>query len=139
MCCTRCFFLLILRLTPKSTCTDTLFPYTTLFRSEIQEMVNRTPMKAQVRFVTVTTDPKNDTAEVLRDYGPAHGLDPVNWTFLTTMPDQPEDATRRLAEDYGHKFKKTEEGYQVHGIVTHVIDREGRWRANFHGDRKRVA
>src|SRR3546814_2754137 len=89
-------------------------------------MVNLTPMKAQVRFVSITTDPKNDTAEVLRDYGPARGLDPVNWTFLTTMPDQPEDATRRLAEDYGHKFKKTEEGYQVHGIVTHVIDREER-------------
>ncbi|MGE0333886.1 MAG: SCO family protein [Gammaproteobacteria bacterium] len=101
--------------------------------AEIQEMVNQTPMKAQVQFVTVTTDPKTDTAEVLRDYGPAHGLDPVNWTFLTTTPDQPEDATRRLAEDYGHKFKKTEEGYQVHGIVTHVIDREGRWPANFHG------
>ncbi|WP_348984120.1 hypothetical protein [Mesorhizobium mediterraneum] len=22
---------------------------------------------------------------------------------------------------------------QAHGIVTHVIDKEGRWRANFHG------
>jgi protein SCO1/2 len=21
----------------------------------------------------------------------------------------------------------------MHGVVTHVIDREGRWRANFHG------
>jgi hypothetical protein len=25
------------------------------------------------------------------------------------------------------------DGYQVHGVVTHVIDREGRWQANFHG------
>jgi protein SCO1 len=26
-----------------------------------------------------------------------------------------------------------EDGYQIHGVVTHVIDREGQWQANFHG------
>jgi protein SCO1 len=96
-------------------------------------MVNQTPMKDMVRFVTVTTDPANDTAAVMSDYGPAHGLDPANWSFLTTTPDQPEDETRRLALSYGHKFDKTGNGYQVHGVVTHVIDRDGRWRGNFHG------
>lgn len=101
--------------------------------AEIQAMVNETPMKDQVRFISITTDPTRDTPEVLREYGPTHGLDPVNWVFLTKAPDQPENATRRLAEAYGHKFTKTEDEYQVHGIVTHVIDREGRWRGNFHG------
>jgi protein SCO1 len=101
--------------------------------AEIQEMVNQTPMKEQVQFITITTDPGNDTPDVLRDYGPAHGLDPVNWTFLTTTPDQPKDATRRLAEAHGHTFSKTEDGYQVHGVVTHVFDKQSRWRANFHG------
>lgn len=101
--------------------------------AEVQTMVNETPMKGQVRFISVTTDPAGDTPEVLREYGPAHGLDPVNWAFLTKTPDHPENATRRLAEAYGHKFTKTKDGYQVHGIVTHMIDREGRWRANFHG------
>lgn len=101
--------------------------------AEIQAMVNRTPMKDHVRFVSITTDPKNDTPDVLRDYGPAHGLEPVNWTFLTTTPDQPEQATRQLAQSYGHKFQKTEDGYQTHGVVTHVIGKDGRWRGNFHG------
>lgn len=101
--------------------------------AEIQEMVNQTPMKDQVQFISITTDPGNDTPEVLRAYGLAHGLDPVNWTFLTVGPDQPEDTTRSLAERYGHKFTRTDEGYQIHGVVTHVIGREGRWRANFHG------
>jgi len=101
--------------------------------SEIQEMVNQTPMKELVQFITITTDPENDTPEVLRDYGQAHGLDPANWVFLTTTPDQPEDTTRVLAESFGHSFTLTEDGYQVHGIVTHVIDREGRLRGNFHG------
>jgi len=101
--------------------------------AEIQKMVNGTPMKGQVTFVTITTDPARDTPDVLRNYGPVHGLDSVNWLFLTTTPDQPEDATRKLAETFGHKFAKTEDGMQAHGIVTHVIDKEGRWRANFHG------
>lgn len=101
--------------------------------AEIQSMVNQTPMKEQVKFVTITTDPKNDTPDVLRAYGGQHGLSPANWIFLTTAAKQPEDATRKLAGQFGHKFMKQENGYQIHGIVTHVIDREGRWRANFHG------
>ncbi|TJV12009.1 MAG: SCO family protein, partial [Mesorhizobium sp.] len=84
-------------------------------------------------FVTVTTDPKRDTPDVLRAYGPAHGLDPANWLFLTTTQDQSDDATGKLAEAFGHKFTLTDDAYQMHGIVTHVIDKEGHWRANFHG------
>lgn len=100
--------------------------------AEIQSMVNHTPMKERVQFITITTDPTRDTPDVMREYGKAHGLDSANWLFLTTMKDQPEDVTRRLAEAFGHKFTKEEDGYQMHGIVTHVIDREGRWRGNFH-------
>ena len=101
--------------------------------AEIQEMVNQTPMRELVQFVTITTDPANDTSEVLRKYGPMHGLDPVNWLFLTSGPNRPDDATRKLAERFGHKFTRAEDGYQIHGVVTHVIDREGQWQANFHG------
>jgi protein SCO1 len=101
--------------------------------AEIQKMVNQTPMRELVQFVTITTDPEHDTSEVLREYGPAHGLDPINWIFLTSGPDRPEDATRRLAEQFGHKFTQSPDGYQIHGVVTHVIDRDGQWRANFHG------
>jgi len=101
--------------------------------AKIQSLVNLTPMKAGVRFISITTDPSKDRGEVLRSYGPKHGLDPVNWTFLTTTQDEPEDTTRRLAEAFGHKFTETPDGYQMHGVVTHVIDREGNWRGNFHG------
>ena len=101
--------------------------------AEIQEMVNQTPMRELVQFVTITTDPAHDTPEVMRDYGPAHGLDPANWMFLTSGPERPEDTTRKLAERFGHAFTEAEDRYQIHGVVTHVIDREGRWQANFHG------
>jgi protein SCO1/2 len=101
--------------------------------AELQAMINQTPMKAMVEFVTITTDPKRDTGEVLRDYGKAHGLDPVNWVFLTAEPDQPEDSTRKIAEAYGLKFTQGDDGMQMHGIVTHVIDQDGGLRARFHG------
>jgi protein SCO1/2 len=101
--------------------------------AEIQEMVNRTPaMRDAVQFLTITSDPIRDTPEVMREYGVAHGLDPVNWTFLTSGADRPM-ATRDLVRKFGHKFTEADGGYQVHSVVTHVIDREGRWRANFHG------
>lgn len=101
--------------------------------AEIQKMINQTPMKEMVEFVTITTDPKRDNGPVLRDYGEAHGLDPANWVFLTSAPDRPEDTTRKIAETYGLKFTQSEDGLQMHGIVTQVIDQDGRLRARFHG------
>lgn len=101
--------------------------------AEIQAMVNRTPMKDKVQFISITTDPEHDTPEVLRGYGPAHGLKDDNWVFLTTLPDQPSNLTRKLVQAYGHKFTRTEDGQLMHSVVTHVIGPEGRWRANFYG------
>ena len=101
--------------------------------AEIQAMVNQTPMKEQVQFITITTDPKDDTPEVLREFGKTHGLDRVNWLFLTAAAGQPEAVTRDLVQAFGHRFTETDDGTQLHGVVTHVIDKQGRWRANFHG------
>ena len=101
--------------------------------AEVQEMINRTPMQDSVQFISITTDPQGDTPDVLASYGPSHGLDAANWRFLTTRPGQDEATTRALAEAFGHKFLKGEDDYQTHGVVTHVIDRRGRWAANFHG------
>lgn len=100
--------------------------------ARIQEMVNQTPMREQVSFVSITTDPEHDTPEVMRGFGEAHGLDPENWTFLTSGPERP-DETVRLAKAYGLVFMPMPEGQQMHAVVTHVIDREGRLRAKFHG------
>lgn len=46
--------------------------------AEIQSLVNRTAMRNRVHFVTITTDPARDNPDVLRAYGPQHGLDPAN-------------------------------------------------------------
>lgn len=100
--------------------------------ADAQAMVNATPMKDMVQFVTITTDPVCDTPEVLRAYGPTHGLESANWQFLTSGPEKPT-ATRRIAEQYGLKFTETPDGQQMHGVVTHVIGKEGGLSARFHG------
>jgi len=100
--------------------------------ADIQQQINTTPMRDIVEFVAVTTDPERDTPDVLRGYGPAHGLDPANWRFLTSGVDHPT-ATRELAEAYGLEFTPMGGGTQMHGLVTHVIDKSGNLRARFHG------
>lgn len=96
-------------------------------------MINQTPMRDRVAFVTITTDPGHDTGAVLTKYGEAHGADPSNWLFLTTRPGQPEDTTCFLAKAYGLEFTQTEDCEQMHGVVIHVIDQDGRLKARFHG------
>ncbi len=100
--------------------------------ASIQDQVNRTPMRDAVEFISITTDPEHDTSEVLKNYGQTHGLDPTNWTMLTSGAKNPSD-TRELAERFGLKFTAVEDGYQMHGVVTHLIDKSGNLRARYHG------
>ncbi len=100
--------------------------------ASIQNAINQTVMKEIVRFVTITTDPARDTPPAMRSYGETHGLDPVNWIFLTSAAEAP-GTTRKLAESYGLKFTPTADGDQMHGVVTHLIDKSGNLRARYHG------
>lgn len=115
-----------------ASCTD-LCPLQSAVLADVQGKVNASQMRDMVQFVTVTTDPAGDTPEVMRAYGEAHGLDPSNWTFLTARPQDGDDATRQVAEEYGLAFTPGEDGQQTHGAVMNVIDRDGRFAAKFHG------
>ncbi|MEN2980489.1 SCO family protein [Tistrella bauzanensis] len=115
-----------------ASCTD-VCPLHSALIADVQSKINVTSMKDMIQFITVTTDPDLDTADVLKSYGEAHGLDPYNWMFLTRRPGDPEDATRTLSETYKVRFEPLNDGQQMHGVVTHVIDRDGRFAAKFHG------
>ncbi len=114
-----------------ATCPDVCPLHSDAFAA-IQEAVNGTPMKELLRFISITTDPGRDTPAVMKSYGPAHGLDSVNWTFLTSGPDKPS-ATGKLAERYGLKFTLGKDGHQLHAVVTHLIDKSGTLHARYHG------
>ena len=98
----------------------------------VQRMVNITPMKNMVEFISISTDPSHDFGPVLKDFGSNHGLDPVNWVFLTAAPNASEDSTRVLAKSYGAEFKVMPNGDQMHGVVTSVIRADGQLVARFH-------
>ena len=115
-----------------ASCPD-IYPLHSEKLAEVQEMVNQTPMKDLAQFISITSDPATDTPEVLRAYASAHGFDPANWIFLTTTIDQPENATRKLLDEFYLGFDETQDGAQSHGVVMHVINMTGSWRANFHG------
>ena len=100
----------------------------------IQASINDGSMKDLVQFISITTDPVNDTPDVLRDYADRHGFDQSNWVILTKQPDQAEDTTRLLARDFGLEFTMTADSdMMMHGAVTHVLDIGGRFAAKFHG------
>ncbi len=102
--------------------------------ASIQERINATPMRDVVQFISIATDTEDapETADIIRSYAARFGLDPVNWMFLYRGL-APKDGTIKLAERYGLKFNYTENGDQVHGVVTHVIDKRGVMRGRYHG------
>lgn len=49
--------------------------------AKLQEKLNEESLDAQL--ISFTVDPKNDTPEVLKEYGESYNADFSNWTFLT--------------------------------------------------------
>ena len=114
-----------------ASCID-LCPLHTQKLIDIQAMINDTPMRDIIQFISITTDPERDTTDILKTYIDDQGIDPSNWLFLTSGTQEPT-TTRDLAQRFGLKFMPTDDGQQVHGAVTHLIDKEGRLRARYHG------
>lgn len=109
-------------------------PLQSALLAKVQGMLREANLVEGVQFVSIATDAEeaDATAGLMRGYATLHGLDPANWMFLYRGAE-PADTTVRLAERYGLKFTQGPDGDQMHGVVTHVIDREGRMRARFHG------
>ena len=108
-------------------------PLHTRVIADIQANINKTPMKNDVQFISITTDPGYDTSDILKTYGQTHNLDPINWKFLTVLQGMPNSTTRDLANAYNVKFELVKWGQQMHAAVTHIIDKNGRFAAKFHG------
>jgi cytochrome oxidase Cu insertion factor (SCO1/SenC/PrrC family) len=76
-----------------------------------------------VRYVSITCDPENDTPEALLKYAEHFKADPARWTFLTG----PMDLIQRIGQDF---FQiSVEKG--AHTDRACVVDRQGKIRGRF--------
>ncbi|HYE32774.1 MAG TPA: SCO family protein, partial [Methylomirabilota bacterium] len=86
------------------------------------------------RFVTLTTDPENDTPTVMKEYSARFEADPKRWSFLTG----PKKEIARLAvQDLKFTTMEKDPGQQenendlfIHSSNFMVVDKKGRVRAS---------
>lgn len=92
---------------------------------------------SQVRSVSFSVDPANDSPAVLHRYAGKFGADPKRWLFVTGE----RDALYSLVKD-GFKLavdeRAEEENTDGAGLITHsdrfvLVDAEGRLRGYYHG------
>ena len=75
----------------------------------------------RVRFAFFSFDPDADTPERLKLYAEGHGLDPANWTLLTSDADTARDLAAALNVGYRPDGK----GGFDHAAVITLLDAEG--------------
>lgn len=85
---------------------------------------------ADVRLVTVSVDPRNDTPGVLQDWARSFGADAERWLFLTGDPEE----VRRLVRD-GFKLALEGSGATLtHSTRLVLVDAQGRIAGWFDSD-----
>lgn len=105
-------------------------PLMTKAMKNFQEAVD-----ACVRLVTLTTDPDNDTPEVLKRYGEKAGADFARWSFLTGAKGQiarlAVDGLKLVAQEKPISERTSEADLFIHSTLFVVVDRAGNLRAAF--------
>ena len=90
---------------------------------QMQSAIARAHLEQAVRLVTVSFDPKDDTAAVIHDYAKGLTADPAVWTLLTPLDPV---ALRRSLDVFGVVTKPLPDGQFLHNAAFHIIDRHGR-------------
>jgi protein SCO1 len=92
----------------------------------------------RVRLVTLTTDPDNDTPDVLKRYGEKAGADFNRWSFLTGSKDQiarlAVSGLKLVAQEKAPGERESPADLFIHSTYFVVIDKQGNVRAAFERD-----
>lgn len=99
------------------------------------QLQSKLPPKLPVKFVTLTTDPDNDTPEVLKRYGEKFGADFQRWSFLTGSKQEIKQLARQglllVAEEKPASEQTAPEDLFIHATVFVLLDKHGRVRGQF--------
>ncbi|MEO8205357.1 MAG: SCO family protein [Chthoniobacterales bacterium] len=88
-----------------------------------QELGNK---HQDVKLISFSVDPENDTPEVLAAYGKTVSADPKNWKFLTGSQ---EDINKVVIKGLLQPLMKDPDGTPAHSTRFVVVDRDGVVRA----------
>lgn len=78
---------------------------------------------ADVRYVSITVDPENDTPEALEKYARHYTADPARWRFLTGPPDD--------IKHIANEVFRVAYGREAHSDRLIVVDREGKIQGTY--------
>jgi protein SCO1/2 len=113
----------------------TVCPIMTGKMHELQDALRDRP---EIRLVSFSADPTNDTAGVLAEYASAHHVNPKQWTFLTG----PVSAIYAITKDGFHLPLDSVGGEQnppiVHSTRFVLIDKHGHIRGYYLGSEEGV-
>jgi protein SCO1 len=92
----------------------------------------------RVRLITLTTDPDNDTPEVLRRYGEKYGADFNRWSFLTGSKQQigrlAVDGLKLVAQEKPAAERENPADLFIHSTAFVLVDQTNNLRAAFQLD-----
>jgi protein SCO1 len=96
------------------------------------------PNDAPVRFVSLTTDPTNDTSAVLKRYAQEFKADPDRWHFLTgpkkEIVDLAVGGMKLTALDKEESLRQSADDMFIHSTIFVIVDKRGQVRATVESD-----
>jgi len=102
--------------------------------AEVQKQIKASPaLRAKVRLLSVSFDPKNDTPAVLKTHAKDVGADPSIWTFVTGSRDEID----KFAMTFGVTLVRGEapDPNEIgHTLRTAIIDRDGKLVKTYTGN-----
>jgi protein SCO1/2 len=100
-------------------------PLTTQALAGVQKKLQEAKLWGKsVEFVSITLDPKRDTAAVLSQYAKLWGADPAAWHFLTGSPEKVQE----VIAGWDMWVKSDQKGVLDHPSRIFLVDRRGRQR-----------
>lgn len=102
---------------------------------QMKALQDALPKNSQAKLVTLTTDAKFDTPEVLKKYGEKAGADFNRWMFLTGGPEEiatlAVNSLKLSAMETKPEERQSPADLFVHSTYFVVVDKQGRLRSVF--------
>lgn len=103
---------------------------------EMAELQNAFETNQPLRFVTLTTDPMNDTVSTLKEYAEKFSADPARWHFLTgprreIVANLAVGSLKMATVEKDKTLQENENDLFIHTTTFAVVDKTGKIRG-FH-------